>query len=191
MELEPGGLLSSYGQPKASKERFTFQNQSRAEYVFWAFLNSFFLFLFLFFQDNIKKLKRPDRLVYNNGAAAVTVCVSTCLAKGRETLAGAHSAAEDNKGHFKRLSAPPWANYSRARLCTLPAAKCSRRVCFHWVCCLKNASGRCALSGVKRLHQPCFTFLMETRWRCKWLQRRSTSSWKVEVSVRVRNGRRL
>lgn len=36
MELEPGGLRSSYGQPKASKERFKLKNESRA-YVFLGF----------------------------------------------------------------------------------------------------------------------------------------------------------
>lgn len=85
----------------------------------------FGLFIFYFFEDNIKKQKQPDRLVYNKGAAAVTVCVSTCLAKGRETLAGAHSAAEDNKGHLKGSELHLGQTRQEERWSTLPAAKCS------------------------------------------------------------------
>lgn len=49
-----------------------------------------------------EKPEQSDKAVESKGAAfTVTVCVATCLTEGRETLAGAHSAAGDNKGHSK------------------------------------------------------------------------------------------
>lgn len=52
MGLEAGGLRSSYGQPKASEERFKLKNESRA----YVFLGGFFLCVLCFFlEDYIKK----------------------------------------------------------------------------------------------------------------------------------------
>lgn len=52
MGLEPGRLRSSYGQPKASKERFKLKNESRA-YVFFGDFSCVCCVFFL--EDYIKK----------------------------------------------------------------------------------------------------------------------------------------
>lgn len=135
----------------------------------------FFLFIFsvcffFFFGDYIKKLKQPDWLVYNKGAAAVTVCVGTCLAEGRETLAGAHSAAEDNKGHLKGSELHLGQTRQRERWSELPAAKCSELVC---VCVLPEINATLYIFDGNALRVPAFAKMI-------WV------GWRVFITVRVR-----
>lgn len=55
-------------------------------------------YVHVFMLDYIKSWRRKKK---RKGWATVTVCVGTCLAEGRETLAGAQSAVRDNKGHLE------------------------------------------------------------------------------------------
>lgn len=90
---------------------------------------------------------------------AVTVCVATCLAEGRETLAGAHSAVGDNKGHLKHselhhLGQTGKRNTEFALRCQVFFASACARV-FRLTYCMYYLKH--ALKGVHRVIDLCHT----------------------------------